>query len=54
MKFKIDENVPVELVQTLSASGHDAKTVLEQALKGANDPFTSSELSPPRGVCPSL
>jgi len=38
MKFKIDENLPVELVQVLHASGHDAITVLQQAMKGANDP----------------
>ncbi|MHB8204800.1 MAG: DUF5615 family PIN-like protein [Desulfomonilaceae bacterium] len=28
MKFKIDENLPVEFADELRAIGHDAKTVL--------------------------
>lgn len=38
MQFKIDENLPLELVEMLSASGHEAMTVPQQALKGTNDP----------------
>jgi predicted nuclease of predicted toxin-antitoxin system len=35
MKFKIDENLPGELVADLRASGHDADTVSDQGLAGA-------------------
>lgn len=37
MKFKIDENLPVEFADELRALGHDAKTVLEQRMGGAAD-----------------
>lgn len=37
MKFKIDENLPVEIAELLIKSGHNAKTVKEQQLKGAKD-----------------
>ncbi len=38
MKFKIDENLPVEVAEALRAAGHDAKTVREQGLDGESDP----------------
>jgi predicted nuclease of predicted toxin-antitoxin system len=38
MKFKIDENLPVEFAQVLQAAGHDASTILEEQLSGAPDP----------------
>ncbi|MBL0210396.1 MAG: DUF5615 family PIN-like protein [Holophagaceae bacterium] len=38
MKFKVDENLPVEVAQMLLAAGHDVMTVLDQALGGAPDP----------------
>jgi predicted nuclease of predicted toxin-antitoxin system len=38
MKFKIDENLPLEFAQVLRAAGHDAVTVLEEALSGVTDP----------------
>lgn len=38
MKFKIDENLPVELVELLIATGHQAMTVHEQHLQGKADP----------------
>ena len=37
MKFKIDENLPGELAESLCAAGHDALTVLDQCLGGAPD-----------------
>ncbi|MHB8854363.1 MAG: DUF5615 family PIN-like protein [Ignavibacteriaceae bacterium] len=37
MKFKIDENLPVEISELLIKSGHDSKTVNEQQLKGTKD-----------------
>ena len=38
MKFKIDENLPGELVADLRELGHDADTVFDEALAGAIDP----------------
>lgn len=37
MKFKVDENLPIEVVRMLEDNGHDALTVLEQNLGGALD-----------------
>ncbi len=37
MRFKLDENLPVELADIFRAAGHDAVTVLDQDLKGARD-----------------
>ncbi|MCA9874579.1 MAG: DUF5615 family PIN-like protein [Anaerolineales bacterium] len=37
MKFKIDENLPVDVAQLLRTYGHDAVTVLDQALGGEAD-----------------
>jgi predicted nuclease of predicted toxin-antitoxin system len=37
MKFKIDENMPVEVVTVLCDHGHDAIGVVEQNLAGAAD-----------------
>jgi len=37
MKFKIDENLPLEFAEVLQAAGHDAVTVLEDALSGVTD-----------------
>lgn len=38
MKFKLDENLPVELVADLRDLGHDADTVVDEGLRGATDP----------------
>jgi predicted nuclease of predicted toxin-antitoxin system len=38
MKFKIDENLPVEIAELLINAGHDARTVNDQQLQGAKDP----------------
>jgi predicted nuclease of predicted toxin-antitoxin system len=37
MKFKIDENLPVEVAHLLQESGYDAVTVLAQQLGGKPD-----------------
>lgn len=38
MRFKIDENLPVEVAELLRSSGHDADTVVEEHASGAVDP----------------
>ncbi|MFZ1466332.1 MAG: DUF5615 family PIN-like protein [Anaerolineae bacterium] len=37
MKFKIDENLPVEVADILMRAGHDALTVFDEALIGEID-----------------
>lgn len=37
MKFKVDENLPVEIVQALRDHGHDATNVPEEQLVGQKD-----------------
>lgn len=37
MKFKIDENLPVEIAEILRIAGHDAMTVFEERLVGEPD-----------------
>lgn len=37
MKFKIDQNLPLEFEAILAASGHDAISVFNQGLNGAPD-----------------
>lgn len=37
MRFKIDENLPVEVKALLVSSGHDAHTVIEERLVGSED-----------------
>ena len=38
MRFKLDENLPGELVTDLRDLGHDADTVADEGLRGAADP----------------
>ena len=38
MRFKLDENLPVELAADLRAIGHDADTVADEGLCGEADP----------------
>ena len=42
MRFKLDENLPVELADLFREAGHDAVTVLDQGLGGARDPDLAS------------
>lgn len=37
MKFKVDENLPIEVAQVLREAGHDVYSVHEQGLVGAKD-----------------
>jgi len=37
MRFKIDENLPVELAELLTSVGHDAQTVHAQHMQGESD-----------------
>jgi len=37
MKFKIDENLPLELTILLKEFGYDAKSVLDENLSGVTD-----------------
>lgn len=37
MRFKLDENLPVQLKHLIEASGHDAATVLDEGIGGASD-----------------
>lgn len=37
MRFKVDENLPLEVAEMLQQAGHDAATVLEQHLGGSDD-----------------
>lgn len=41
MRFKIDENLPVELAGELRTAGHEAATVRDQGLAGSTDPNLS-------------
>jgi predicted nuclease of predicted toxin-antitoxin system len=38
MKFKVDENLPLEVAALLAEAGHDALTVQDQTLGGRPDP----------------
>jgi predicted nuclease of predicted toxin-antitoxin system len=37
MRFKLDENLPVEGTAVLRAAGHDASSVTDQGLEGSDD-----------------
>ena len=42
MRFKLDENLPLQLKRLFAESGHDAVTVLDQGLGGAPDSVVAS------------
>ena len=44
MKFKIDENLPVEAADLLRAAGHEADTAQEEGLAGAEDETLSERI----------
>ena len=54
MKFKIDENLPVELAEELRAAGHEAATVSDQRLVGASDRHLSEVCKAEGRVCVTL
>jgi predicted nuclease of predicted toxin-antitoxin system len=41
MKFKIDENLPLEAAELLRNAGFDAVTIYEQQMSGATDPIVA-------------
>ena len=43
MRFKLDENLPVDLAEDLRLAGHEADTVLDENLAGAADPVVVAE-----------
>ncbi len=45
MKFKVDENLPVECTQVLCRAGFDAVTAAEQKLSGADDTVLAKHCS---------
>jgi predicted nuclease of predicted toxin-antitoxin system len=38
VRFKVDQNLPVEVADALRAAGHDAETAYEEQLAGTPDP----------------
>jgi predicted nuclease of predicted toxin-antitoxin system len=42
MKFKVDENLPVDLADLLIAASHDATTVHSEGLQGQTDAIVAS------------
>ena len=42
MRFKLDENLPLQLRHLFAQSGHDAVTVLDQGMGGAADSDVAS------------
>jgi predicted nuclease of predicted toxin-antitoxin system len=38
LKFKVDENLPIEVAELLASAGHDAVTVTMQRMAGQPDP----------------
>ncbi len=37
MKFKIDENLPIEIAELLRSAGYNAMTVFDEDLQGKSD-----------------
>jgi len=37
MRFKLDENMPIEVAELLNSNGHNASTVLDEQINGAID-----------------
>jgi len=54
MKFKIDENLPIEVAELLRQTGYDAATVLEQDLGGSADTDLASLCQKERRVFVTL
>ena len=54
MKFKIDENLPRELVADLRDLGHDADTVFDESLGGAKDPILMEAASADKRILLTL
>ena len=50
MRFKLDENLPIQLKGMFTESGHDAVTVLEQGMGGATDSDVASVCLPEKRI----
>lgn len=42
MRFKVDENLPIEVAALLNDAGHDAMTINDQGMSGSLDPKVAS------------
>jgi predicted nuclease of predicted toxin-antitoxin system len=42
MRFKVDENLPIDAAELLRANGHDAMTIFDQQMVGEPDPKVAS------------
>jgi predicted nuclease of predicted toxin-antitoxin system len=54
MKFKIDENLPVEVADVLNSAGHNALTISDQQMVGADDSQIASVCKRERRVLITL
>lgn len=54
MKFKIDENLPVEAATTLCDAGFDAETIRDERLSGADDHVVADRVQTERRVLVTL
>ncbi|MEE9211311.1 MAG: DUF5615 family PIN-like protein [Phycisphaeraceae bacterium] len=50
MKFKLDENIPVEIADDLRAAGHEVDTVPDQGLAGTEYPLLLERVAADRRV----
>jgi hypothetical protein len=50
MRFKLDENLPAELLTDLRVAGHDAETVPDEGITGAPDSMDGSRKLPGSGL----
>lgn len=42
MRFKVDENLPIDVAEVLRANGHDVMTIFDQKMVGERDPKVAS------------
>jgi len=42
MRFKVDENLPIDAAELLRANGHDTMTIFDQQMVGEPDPKVAS------------
>ncbi len=42
MRFKVDENLPIDVAEILRANSHDAMTIFDQEMVGEPDPRVAS------------
>jgi len=54
MRFKVDENLPVQCVSQLREAGHDALSLHDQGLAGAPDPRIAGVCADERRALVSL